>query len=166
MCSFFRICILRLQKVLLWPKKFFSLKNINMGIKNTQQKLKAKNHEKMHKNEKTQNSHSFLALAFFRGICLSRHQRIWNQHKILRVFDTHIDIFPEKIFLGHISTFCNLKMQMRKKLYIFKNFAKSKKLIFCQYLSISVWFLLKFQKKYKIEAPYWLHSGAVANTPR
>ena len=28
------------------------------------QKLKAKNHEKMHKNENTQNSHSFLALAF------------------------------------------------------------------------------------------------------
>jgi hypothetical protein len=108
----------------------------------------------MHKNENTQNSHSFLALAFFRGICLSRHQRIWNQHKILRFFDTHIDIFQEKNFLGHNSTFCNLKMQMRKKLYIFKHFAKSKKLFFCQYLSFSVWFLLKFQKKYKIEAPY------------
>ncbi len=108
----------------------------------------------MHKNEKTQNSHSFLALAFFRGICLSRHQRIWNQHKILRVFDTHLDIFKEKKFLGHNSTFCNLKMQMRKKLYIFKHFAKSKKLFFCLYLSISVWFLLKFPKKYKIEAPY------------
>ncbi len=65
-----------------------------------QQKLKAKNHEKMHKNEKTQNSQSFLALAFFRGICLSRHQRIWNQHKILRVFDTPIDIFQEKKTFG------------------------------------------------------------------
>jgi hypothetical protein len=40
------------------------------------QKLKAKNHEKMHKNENTQNLHSFLALAFFRGIFLSPHQRI------------------------------------------------------------------------------------------
>ncbi len=107
----------------------------------------------MHKNEKAQNSHSFLALAFFRGICLSRDQRIWNQRKILRVFDTHVDICQEKFFLGHNSTFRNLKMQMRKKLYIFKYFAKSKKLFFCQYLSISVWFLLKFQKKYKIEAP-------------
>ncbi len=46
-------------------------------------------------------------------------------------------------------------MQMRKKLYIFKHFAKSKKLFFWQYLSISIWFLLKFQKKYKIEAPYY-----------
>jgi hypothetical protein len=30
----------------------------------------------MHKNENTQNSHSFLARAFSRGICLSRHQQI------------------------------------------------------------------------------------------
>ncbi len=29
-------------------------------------------------------------------------------------FYTHIDIFQEKKFLGHKSTFCNLKMQMRK----------------------------------------------------
>jgi hypothetical protein len=28
------------------------------------------------KNENSQNLHSFLALAFIRGICLSRHQRI------------------------------------------------------------------------------------------
>ncbi len=99
----------------------------------------------MHKNENTQNSHSFLALAFFRGICLSRHQRIWNQHKILRFFDTHSDTFQEKIILGHNSTFCNLKMQMRKKLYIFKHFAKSKKSFFCQYLSFSVWFPLSLK---------------------
>ncbi len=32
--------------------------------------------------------------------------------------------------MGHNSTFCYLKMQMRKKLYIFKHFAKSKKIIF------------------------------------
>ncbi len=113
----------------------------------------------MHKNENTQNSHSFLALAFFRGICLSRHQRIWIQHKILRFFDTHIDIFQENFFFGsyhidifqekkfwgHNSTFYNLKMQMRKKLYIFKHFAKSKKLFFCQYLSFSVWFPLSLK---------------------
>jgi hypothetical protein len=84
----------------------------------------------MHKNENTQNSLSFLALAFFRGICLSRNQRILNQRKILRFFDTHIDIFQQKKILGHNSTFCNLKMQMRKKLYIFKDFEKSKKLFF------------------------------------
>ncbi len=42
---------------------------------------------------------------------------------------------------------------MRKKLYIFKHFAKSKKLFFCQYLSFSVWFLLKFQKSTKLKPP-------------
>jgi hypothetical protein len=99
----------------------------------------------MHKNENTQNLQSFLALTFFRGICLNRHQRIWNQHKIRRFSDTHIVIFQEKIFLGHNSTLCNLKMQMRKKLYIFKHFAKSKKLFFCQYLSFSVWFPLSLK---------------------
>ncbi len=81
----FKVC----KKCYYDPKKFF-LKNINMGIKNMQnfmlisnslmpafkQKLKAKNHEKMHKRENTPNLHSFLALAFFRDICLSRHQRI------------------------------------------------------------------------------------------
>ncbi len=34
--QFFRICILRLQKVLLWPNNFFLKKNINVGIKKTQ----------------------------------------------------------------------------------------------------------------------------------
>jgi hypothetical protein len=91
----------------------------------------------MHKNEKTQNSHSFLALAFFRGICLSP----------ILIF------FKKKIFWVIIALFAILKCKC-EKMYIFKHFAKSKKLFFCQYLSISVWFLLKFQKKYKIEAPY------------
>ncbi len=46
-------------------------------------------------------------------------------------------------------------MQMRKKMYIFKHFAKSKKLFFCQYLSFSVRVIpIEIQKKYKIEAPY------------
>ncbi len=50
----------------------------------------------------------FLLLTFVRGISESRHQRIWNQHKILRFFDTHLDIFQEKMFWGHNSTFCIL----------------------------------------------------------
>ena len=56
----------------------------------------------------------FLLLTFVRGISESRHQRIWNQHKILRFFYTHIVIFQEKIFWGHNSTFCILLKQMRK----------------------------------------------------
>ncbi len=83
----------------------------------------------------------FLLLTFVRGISESRHQRIWNQ--LLRFSDTHIDIFQEKKFLGHYSTFCILQMQMRKNCTFSISFS---------YLSIYVWFLLKFQKKYKVEA--------------
>jgi hypothetical protein len=39
-------------------------------------------------------------------------------------------LFKKKKILGHNSTFCNRKMQMLKKLYIFKHFAKSKNLFF------------------------------------
>ncbi len=89
----------------------------------------------------------FLALAFFRGICLSRHQRIWNQHN-QRFLVTHIDIFKKKnfwviiaLFAYFLHTFCKCE----KKLYIFKHFAKNKKLFFCQYLSFSVWFPLSLK---------------------
>ncbi len=53
--------------------------------------------------------------------------------------------FKKKFFLGHNCTFCNLKMQMRKKLYIFKHFAKRKKVFFSKYLSFSVWFPLSLK---------------------
>jgi hypothetical protein len=56
------------------PKYFFLEKNaefnadfkfVDSGFqKCSLQKLKAKNHEKMHKNENTKNLHSFLALVF------------------------------------------------------------------------------------------------------
>ncbi len=87
-CIVFLAFAFKIAKSAIMTQTIFFLKNINTGIKNTQNfmlisnslmpafwnapnKLKAKNHEKMHKNEKTQNSHSFLALAFFRGICFS-----------------------------------------------------------------------------------------------
>jgi hypothetical protein len=70
-------------------------------FKNGPKKLKAKNHEKMHKNENSQNSPTCLALAFFTGICLSfaDHQGIRNQHKILRFLILTLIFFP-KVFLG------------------------------------------------------------------
>ncbi len=94
-----------------------------------------------------------MLLTFVRGISESRRQRIWNQHKILRFFYTHIDIFEEKNFLGHNSTFWILKMQMRKKLYIFKHFAKSKKLFFANIYhspSDSYW---NSKKSFKLKPP-------------
>ncbi len=168
MYSFFRICILRLQKVLLWPKKFFSWK-ISIWVpkkrrilcwfqirwcRPKQMPLKKASAKKLCEFWVFSFLcifRCFLLLTFVRVISESWHQRIWNQHKILCFFDTHIDIFQEKNFLGHNSTFCNLKMQMRKKRYIFKHFVNSKKLFFCQYLSFSVWFLLKFQKSIKLK---------------
>ncbi len=50
--------------------------------------------KKMHKNENTQNSHSFLALAFLGGICLGRHRRIWDRRRVLRFF------VPVLVFFG------------------------------------------------------------------
>ncbi len=84
----------------------------------------------MHKNKKTQNLHSFSALAFLRGICLSRHQRIWNQHKILRVFDTHIDIFQEKKFWVIIALFAILKCKCEKNCTFSKILPKVKSYFF------------------------------------
>jgi hypothetical protein len=90
----FAICILRFKKVLLWPKK----------------------------PKNTLNSYIFLALAFFRGICLSRH-RIWNQDKILCFLDTHIDIF--NFFLVKRALFAILKWKWEKNVH-FQIFCKNK----------------------------------------
>ncbi len=73
--QFFSHLHLKYTKSAIMTQKFLFLKNINMGIKKTQNFMLISN-SLMHKNEKTQYSHSFLALAFFRGFCLSRHQQI------------------------------------------------------------------------------------------
>ncbi len=62
--------------------------------------------------------------------------------------------FKEKNFWVIIALFAYFKCKCEKN-YTFSNILqKEKSYFFCQYLSFSVWFLLKFQKKYKIEAPY------------
>ncbi len=58
----------------------------------------------------------------------------------------------KKIFWVIIALFAFFKCKCEKK-YIFKHFAKSKKLFFCHYLSFSVWFILKFQKSIKLKPP-------------
>ncbi len=77
-------------------------------------KVKSKKPRKMHKNEKTQNSHSFLAPAFFRGICLSRHQRIWNQHKILRFLIPILIFFKKNFFWVILALFVYFKCKCEK----------------------------------------------------
>ncbi len=128
------------KSAIITQKKFF-LQIINMGIKKlrilcwfqirwcrlsemTLTKVKSKkNHEKMHKNENTQNLHSFLGPTFFRGICLSRHQRIWNQHKILGFFIPILIFFKKKFFWFIIALFTILKCKCEKTVH-FQTFCK------------------------------------------
>jgi hypothetical protein len=75
--QFFSHLHLKYAKSAIMTQKIFFLEKYQYGYqKNPEFYVEAKNHEKMHKNENTQNLHSFLALTFFRGICLSRHQLI------------------------------------------------------------------------------------------
>jgi hypothetical protein len=110
----------------------FVCQKVNMGIKNIElyadlkfvcrlskmflRKISAKNHNKMCNNEICVVS----GCIFFRGIFLSRHQRIWNQHKILRFL---VPILTWNVFgVNHYNTFGKLGTQMRKNctfLYIF-----------------------------------------------
>ena len=41
---------------------------------------------------------SFLKITFYRSTFSQFHLQIWNKHKILRFFGTHIDLFDEKKF--------------------------------------------------------------------
>jgi hypothetical protein len=67
--------------------------SLTLALRNARNKIKKQKSMKKCTNENTEISHSFLAIGFFRGFCLSQHQRSWNLHKILCCFDSHIDIF-------------------------------------------------------------------------
>ncbi len=155
------------------PKKIF-LKNINMGIKKCRIlcwfqirwcRLKQMPIKKARAKKQCKFwvfsvlcifSYFFLHLTFVRGISESRHQRIWNQHKILRFFDTHIDIFQEKNLLGHNIIFCIFYCICNcEKNCTFSNILQKVKSYFFgniyQTPHDSYW---NSKKKYKIEAPY------------
>ncbi len=118
-----------MQIVLLWPKNFFSLKNINMGIKKCRilcwfqirwcrlsempltKVKKQKTTKKCTKTKILKNSHSFFG---FRVICLSRHQQIWNQHKILRFLIPTLIFFKKKKFWVIIALFVYFKCKCEK----------------------------------------------------
>jgi hypothetical protein len=67
-------------------------------------------------------------------------------------FYTLLIFFKKKYFWVIIALLQTVNANA-KKLYIFKHFAKSKKFFSFQYLSFSVWFLLKFQKSIKLKPP-------------
>ncbi len=81
-CTVFLRLHLKFAKSVIMTQNIFFVKIVNMGIK----KRRILCWFPIRKNENTQNSHSFLAIASFRDICLSLHRRIWNQHKILRCY--------------------------------------------------------------------------------
>ncbi len=68
----------------------------------------------MHKKRKYSKFAYFRALAFFRGICLSRHQRIWIQHKILRFLIPILIFFQKKMFWVIIALFVYFKCKCEK----------------------------------------------------
>ncbi len=128
--QFFPHLHLKYAKSAIMTQKCFFLKNISVGIKKRRilcwfqirwcrpkqmplKKARAKSYANFEYFRFCALFRGFLLLSFVRGISESRHQRIWNQHKIQRFFYTHTDIFQEKNFLGHNSTFCIL-LQMRK----------------------------------------------------
>ncbi len=146
MYSFFRICILRLQKVLLWPKIFFPWKISIWVSKNAEfyadfkyvgagfqkcpyKKLEPKNYANFEYFRFCAFFRGFLLLTFVRGISESRNQQIWNQHKILRFFVTHIDIFQEKIFWVITALFAILKCKYETNC-TFSNFLQKVKSYF------------------------------------
>jgi len=63
-------------------------------------------------------------------------------------------VLPKNFGGDHICTFSKLWIQMQKS-WTFSNILKKVKSYFFQYLSFSVWFILKFKKKYNTvsEAP-------------
>ncbi len=107
----------------------------------------------MHKNENTKNSHSFLALDFSRGICLSRHQRIWNQQKILRFLLPILIFFKKKIFWVIIALFAFLKCKCEKN-YAFSNILQKVKSYFFANIYHSP---CDSYKVWNIEAPYCVY---------
>ncbi len=56
----------------------------------------------------------FLLLTFVRGMSESRHQRIWNQHKILRFLIPILIFFKQKIFWVIIALFAYFKCKCEK----------------------------------------------------
>jgi hypothetical protein len=69
----------------------------------------------MSKSEKVHFSVTFLLITFFWYIFSKFFQRIWNQREILRFLTPISFFFKKNIFLGHIGTFFELWLQMRKK---------------------------------------------------
>jgi hypothetical protein len=121
---FLRIRLQSLEKVLIWPKKFFLLKKSEKMSKNAEFHADFKSVEKVVKkctkksykqkvwrtwvkSEKGLFPVTFLLITFLWCILSNFFQRIRNQLEILR--------FLIPIYSIYFSTFCKLWLQMRRK---------------------------------------------------
>ncbi len=99
------------EKKLNYFRKFTKgIKEFGLGQKNYFMPVYLQKTTENAQKRKYSKSQSFFGYSFFRGICLSRHQQIWNQHKIQR-------------FLGPISTFWKFKRKCEKTVH-FQTFCK------------------------------------------
>jgi hypothetical protein len=86
----------------------------------------------MSKSEKSAFFRHVSANNFFLYIFSKVFQRIRNQRKILRLLTPFCGFFKKKIFLGHISTFFELWLQMLSR----KQLKKTENLFLWMYLRI------------------------------
>ncbi len=128
---FLRICNQSVQKVLIRAKTFFFL--INMGIKKRRIsrwfRIRWKSFEKMHPKKVISKNVTeictFFTFTHVRQTCFACTFFLVHLFTIFSTdsisawhsafSDSFFDLFQKKNFLGHISTFCKLWSQMRKK---------------------------------------------------
>jgi hypothetical protein len=139
--QFFSHLHLKYEKSAIMTQKSFFLKNINMGIKKTQNfmlilnslmpltKVKSKKPRRNAQKRKYSKFAWFFGSSFFRGICLSRHQRIWNQHKILRFLIPILIFFKKNFFWVILALFSYFKCKCEKNC-TFSNILKKVKRYF------------------------------------
>ncbi len=118
-------------------KKFF-LKNITMGNQKTQNFMLISN-----------SFRGFLLLTFITGIFESWHQRIWNQHEILRFLIPILTFFKKKFFGVIIAQFPYIKCKCEKNC-TFSNILQKVK---SNFLPISIILRLIPKKVKKLKPP-------------
>jgi hypothetical protein len=134
------------KSAIMTPKKIF-LKNINMDIKKRRilcwfqirwcrlkqmplKKLEPKNHANLEYFLFCAFFRGFLLLTFVRDISERRHQRIWNQHKILRFLISILIFFKTKFFWVIIALFAYFKCKCEKNCTFSKFLQKVKSYFF------------------------------------
>ncbi len=105
---FLRICSQSSKKVLIWPKKIFLGQKSEKGSKNAEFHADFNHVEKVVK--KCTKKKLYFLVHFFNTFSTDS-KSAWNS----AFFDIFFDFFQKIFFLGHISTFFELGLQLRRK---------------------------------------------------